>query len=232
MPSYDLSIKQEHLVKHNCDVPAGYVKLLSVISKLPRYTGDEAARAAGLRDCDIYNWQGRLAIVGDTTRATGANASGNSLDIAFPQEEVIKQGCGPLPRGYVKLSSVLGRLPAYDAPARAVGDGLKACDAFIDGNADLNWLEFIASPAPAGIAGGPQLKEIPYFDVAIPKENVLYRNCNIPRGYITLSQIISSLPRYAGMAAARAAGLIDCDLFINVDDRGNPAFLAIVKDIV
>lgn len=230
MPSYDLSIKKEHLVKHNCDVPAGYVKLLSVISKLPRYTGDEAARAAGLRDCDIYNWQGRLAIVGDTTRASGVNEAGNSLDIAFPQEEVIKQGCGPLPRGYVKLSSVLGRLPVYNTDGRAVEDGLKACDAYLTNLAGNAALTFVPSPAPAGTPGGAELKEIPYFDVAVPKEDILYRNCNIPRGYITLSQIISSLPVYLDEAAARAAGLVECDMYILQDDRGNPAFLAIVKD--
>lgn len=230
MPSYDLSIKQEHLVKHNCDVPAGFVKLLSVISKLPTYTGDEAAKAAGLRDCDIYQWSGRIAVVGDTTRASGANATGNSLDISFPKEEVIKQGCGPLPRGYVKLSSVLGRLPVYNTAEAAVGDGLKACDAYLKNSAGDASLSFVPSPAPAGSAVGAESKEIPYFDVAVPKDDILYRNCNIPRGYITLSQIISSLPVYESEADARAAGLIECDMFILKDDRGNPAFLAIVKD--
>ena len=230
MPSYDLSIKQENLVKHNCDVPAGFVKLLSVISKLPTYTGDEAAKAAGLRDCDIYQWSGRIAVVGDTTRATGANATGNSLDIAFPQEEVIKQGCGPLPRGYVKLSSVLSRLPIYNTSGRAVGDGLKACDAFLANYGGTAAPTFVPSPAPAPQTGGAELKEIPYFDVAVPKDDILYRNCNIPRGYITLSQIISSLPVYESEADARAAGLIECDMFILKDDRNNPAFLAIVKD--
>ncbi len=230
MPSYDLSIKQEHLVKHNCDVPAGFVKLLSVISKLPKYTGDVAAKAAGLRDCDIYNWQGRIAVVGDTTRAVGIPASGNSLDISFPQEEVIKQGCGPLPRGYVKLSSVLGRLPVYNTDEAAVGDGLKACDAYLRNLSGDPALFFIPSPAPAGIALGAESKEIPYFDIAIPKDDILYRNCNIPRGYITLSQIISSLPVYESEADARAAGLIECDMYLRKDTRGNPAFLAIVKD--
>jgi hypothetical protein len=230
MPSYDLSIKQENLVKHNCDVPAGYVKLLSVISKLPTYSGDEAAKEAGLRDCDIYSWQGRIAVVGDTTRATGANATGNSLDIAFPKEEVIKQGCGPLPRGYVTLSSVLGRLPVYNNDERAVEDGLKACDAFLKNESGDAILEFVPSPAPAGSPGGAESKEIPYFDVAVPKDDILYRNCNIPRGYITLSQIISSLPVYEDEAAARAAGLIECDMYLRRDTRGNPAFLAIVKD--
>lgn len=230
MPSYDLSIKQEHLVKHNCDVPAGFVKLLSVISKLPSYSGDEAAKAAGLRDCDIYQWSGRIAVVGDTTRASGTFASGNSLDIAFPQEEVIKQGCGPLPRGYVKLSSVLGRLPVYRTEEIAVGDGLKACDAYLRDLSGDPALFFISSPAPVGVAGGAESKETPYFDVAVPKDDILYRNCNIPRGYITLSQIISSLPVYETEADARAAGLVECDMYLRRDDRGNPTFLAIVKD--
>ena len=230
MPSYDLSIKQENLVKHNCDVPAGFVKLLSVISKLPKYSGDVAAKEAGLRDCDIYNWQGRIAVVGDTTRATGTPASGNSLDISFPKEEVIKQGCGPLPRGYVKLSSVLGRLPVYNTDERAVEDGLKACDAYLRNIGGDAALSFIPSPAPAGTAGGAESKETPYFDVAVPREDVIYRNCNIPRGYITLSQIIASLPVYESEADARAAGLIECDMYIRKDDRNNPAFLAIVKD--
>ena len=230
MPSYDLSIKKEHLVKHNCDVPAGYVKLLSVISKLPEYDGDASARAAGLRDCDIYRWSGRIAIVGDTSRVVGVNSSGNSLDIAFPQEEVIKQGCGPLPRGYVKLSSVLGRLPVYNTTEAAVGDGLKACDAFLRNLSGDAALSFVPSPAPAGTALGAESKETPYFDVAVPKDDILYRNCNIPRGYITLSQIISSLPVYESEADARAAGLVECDMYIRKDDRDNPAFLAIVKD--
>ena len=230
MPSYDLSIKQENLVKHNCDVPAGYVKLLSVISKLPKYSGDVAAKAAGLRDCDIYSWQDRIAVVGDTTTPAGATATGNSLDIAFPQEEVMKQGCGPLPRGYVTLSSVLGRLPVYNTDEAAVGDGLKACDAYLRNLSGDPALFFIPSPAPAGTALGAESKEIPYFDVAVPKDDILYRNCNIPRGYITLSQIISSLPVYEFEADARAAGLVECDMYLRRDDRGNPAFLAIVKD--
>lgn len=231
MPSYDLSIKQEHLVKHNCDVPAGFVKLLSVISKLPEYDGDASAKAAGLRDCDIYQWSGRIAVVGvgDSTRVVGQNVPGNSLDISFPKEEVIKQGCGPLPRGYVKLSSVLGRLPVYNTTEAAVGDGLKACDAFLKNSGGTPSLNFVPSPAPAGTALGAESKEIPYFDVAVPKDDILYRNCNIPRGYITLSQIISSLPVYQNEEAARAAGLVECDMFL-VSDRGNPTFLAIVKD--
>ena len=231
MPSYDLSIKQENLVKHNCDVPAGYVRLLSVISKLPKYSGDVAAKAAGLRDCDIYQWEGRIAVVGDTTRATGANATGNSLDIAFPQEEVMKQGCGPLPRGYVTLSSVLGRLPVYNTAQKAVGDGLKACDAFIFNEAGDGILQFVPSPAPVGGTGGATVKEIPYFDIAIEKEQILYRNCNIPRGYITLSQIISSLPVYGQESEARAAGLVECDIYLRKDNRSNPAVLSIVKEI-
>ena len=229
MPSYDLSIKQEHLVKHNCDVPEVSCVIFSNF-KITKYSGDVAAKEAGLRDCDIYNWQGRIAVVGDTTRATGTPASGNSLDIAFPKEEVIKQGCGPLPRGYVKLSSVLGRLPVYNTDGRAVEDGLKACDAYLVNIAGDAALTFVPSPAPGGTPGGAELKEIPYFDVAVPKEDILYRNCNIPRGYITLSQIISSLPVYFDEAAARAAGLVECDMYIRKDDRDNPAFLAIVKD--
>ena len=89
----------------------------------------------------------------------------------------MKQGCGPLPRGYVTLSSVLGRLPVYNTPQRAVGDGLKACDAFLFNEAGDAILEFVPSPAPVGDAGGATVKEIPYFDIAIEKEQILYRNC-------------------------------------------------------
>ena len=53
------------------------------------------------------------------------------------------------------------------------------------------------------------------YDVAIKKEEVLKSNCNIPAGYVRLSSVLSSLETFANDAAAKEAGLVKCDLYIN-----------------
>lgn len=53
------------------------------------------------------------------------------------------------------------------------------------------------------------------FDVAIKKEEVLKYRCKVPNGYVRLSSVLGSLPRYADDDAAATAGLKDCELYIN-----------------
>lgn len=53
------------------------------------------------------------------------------------------------------------------------------------------------------------------FDVAIKKSEVLKYRCRVPDGYVPLSSILGSLPRYADDDAAKAAGLKKCELYIN-----------------
>ena len=197
MPSYDISIKKENLVKHGCAVPAGYVRLSSVIARLPVHDSDAKAREAGLKDCDMYSNtnQNTIGIVG-SGGAGGTSVPDrdftNALDIAIPQEEVVKYGC-QIPNGYVRFTSVYGSLPIYANSATAAGDGLKKCDPFLlEGSGDLALL--VADFAPAG--GGAVEKKVPYFDIAIKKEQILYRNCNLPKGYIKLSQVLASFPVY------------------------------------
>ena len=93
MPSYDISIKQENLVKHGCEVPAGYVRLSSVIARLPAFRNEEDARAAGLKDCDMYSLGSINAIAILGTGGTGGTGTGdrdftNALDIAILKEVV------------------------------------------------------------------------------------------------------------------------------------------------
>ena len=58
-----------------------------------------------------------------------------------------------------------------------------------------------------------------HFEVAIPKSETLGLNCNIPAGYVRLSSILGSLPVYKDDAAAKKAGLVNCQIYIN--EEGN-----------
>jgi hypothetical protein len=219
MPSYDISIKQENLVKYGCEVPAGYVRLSSVISRLPAYGKDEDAIAAGLKDCDMYSNSGTnsIGIVG--SGGTGGTTPGdrdftNALDIAIPQEEVVKYGC-QVPNGYVRFTSVYGGLPIYNNEGAAVGDGLKNCDPYLlTGSGDLS---FVTGNVAANDQGATE-KNVPYFDIAIKKEQILYRNCNLPKGYIKLSQVLASFPVYTKEQAE--AVLPECGGYLRVNSLG------------
>ena len=219
MPSYDISIKKENLVKHGCAVPAGYVRLSSVIAKLPAFKNEEDARAAGLKNCDMYSLGlfNSIAILG--TGGTGGTGTGdrdftNALDIAIPQEEVVKYGC-QVPNGYVRFTSVYGSLPLYATEADAVGDGLKKCDPYLSSNSgDLQLVT--GNFAPTG--GGAAEKKVPYFDIAIKKEQILFRNCNLPKGYIKLSQVLASLPVYSKEKAKTV--LPECGGYLRVNTAG------------
>ena len=219
MPSYDISIKKENLVKHGCAVPAGYVRLSSVIAKLPAYNSDAKAREAGLKDCDMYSntFQNTIGILGSGGSGgtiTGDRDFTNALDIAFPQEEVIKYGC-QVPNGYVRFTSVYGSLPVYGSEAQAVGDGLKKCDTYLlSGNGDLALVTGNFAP----IAGGAAEKKVPYFDIAIKKEQILYRNCNLPKGYIKLSQVLASFPVYS-LEKAKTV-LPECGGYLRINTAG------------
>ena len=218
MPSYDISIKKENLVKHGCAVPAGYVRLSSVISRLPAYSNDENARAAGLRDCDMYsntitNTIGIVGSGGTGGTNTGDRAFTNALDIAIPQEEVVKYGC-QVPNGYVRFTSVYGGLPIYANEGAAVGDGLKNCDPYLT---DFGDLSFVTGNAAATNLGAVE-KNVPYFDIAIKKEQILYRNCNLPKGYIKLSQVLASFPVYTKEQAE--AVLPECGGYLRVNASG------------
>jgi len=219
MPSYDISIKKENLVKHGCAVPAGYVRLSSVISRLPAYNNDADARAAGLRDCDMYanttsNTIGIVGSGGSGGTNVGDRAITNALDIAIPQEEVVKYGC-QIPNGYVRFTSVYGSLPVYDNNATALGDGLKECDPYLLGNSgDLAFVRLEGTP----VTTGANEKKVPYFDIAIKKEQIVYRNCNIPKGYIRLSQVLASLPVYTKAKAKTV--LPECGGYLRVNPSG------------
>lgn len=54
MANFDVAIKKEEVLKYRCKVPNGYVRLSSVLGSLPRYADDDAARTAGLKDCELY----------------------------------------------------------------------------------------------------------------------------------------------------------------------------------
>ena len=54
MANFDVAIKKEEILKYRCKVPNGYVRLSSVLGSLPRYADDDAARTAGLKDCELY----------------------------------------------------------------------------------------------------------------------------------------------------------------------------------
>ena len=218
MPSYDISIKKENLVKHGCAVPAGYVRLSSVISRLPAYNSDSKAREAGLRDCDMYanpiqNTIGSVGSGGSGGTSVGDRAITNALDIAIPQEEVVKYGC-QIPNGYVRFTSVYGGLPIYDNNSAALGDGLKECDPYLlSGSGDLAFVRLGNT-----ITTGATEKKVPYFDIAIKKEQIVYRNCNIPKGYIRLSQVLSSLPVYTKEQAE--AVLPECGGYLRINSAG------------
>jgi hypothetical protein len=219
MPSYDISIKKENLVKHGCAVPAGYVRLSSVIARLPAFKNEADARAAGLRDCDMYSLGSinTIAILG--TGGTGGTGTGdrdftNALDIAIPQEEVVKYGC-QVPNGYVRFTSVYGSLPVYSGEADAVGDGLKKCDPFLlSGSGDLA----LVTGNFGSNNNGAIEKKVPYFDIAIKKEQILFRNCNLPKGYIKLSQVLASFPVYSKEKAKTV--LPECGGYLRVNTAG------------
>ena len=219
MPSYDISIKKENLVKHGCAVPAGYVRLSSVISRLPAYNKDEDAIAAGLRDCDMYantqsNTIGIVGSGGSGGTSVGDRAITNALDIAIPQEEVVKYGC-QIPNGYVRFTSVYGSLPVYDNNSAALGDGLKECDPYLlGGSGDLAFVRLGGTPVTTGALE----KKVPYFDIAIKKEQIVYRNCNIPKGYIRLSQVLASFPVYTKEKAKTV--LPECGGYLRVNAAG------------
>jgi|TARA_R100000455_G_C6272473_1_gene129291 hypothetical protein len=219
MPSYDISIKKENLVKHGCAVPAGYVRLSSVIARLPAFKNEADARAAGLKNCDMYSLSNlnSIAILG--TGGTGGTSTGardftNALDIAIPQEEVVKYGC-QVPNGYVRFTSVYGSLPVYSSESAAVGDGLKKCDPFLlSGSGDLALVTGNFAPSNAGAVE----KKVPYFDIAIKKEQILFRNCNLPKGYIKLSQVLASLPVYSKEKAKTV--LPECGGYLRINTVG------------
>jgi len=219
MPSYDISIKKENLVKHGCAVPAGYVRLSSVIARLPAFKNEEDARAAGLKNCDMYSMStvNSIAILG--TGGTGGTGTGNrdftnALDIAIPQEEVVKYGC-QVPNGYVRFTSVYGSLPLYSNERDAVGDGLKKCDPYL-GAASGDLRLVVSDLAPTN--NGAVEKKVPYFDIAIKKEQILYRNCNLPKGYIKLSQVLASFPVYSKEKAKTV--LPECGGYLRVSTAG------------
>jgi hypothetical protein len=54
MANFDVAIKKEEILKYRCKVPNGYVRLSSVLGSLPKYADDDAAKAAGLKDCELY----------------------------------------------------------------------------------------------------------------------------------------------------------------------------------
>ena len=62
-------------------------------------------------------------------------------------------------------------------------------------------------------------------DVAIKKQQVMKSKCNMPVGYVSLSNLLGSFPKYADNAAAKEAGLRNCDLYINSLNQ-----LAVVRD--
>ena len=62
-------------------------------------------------------------------------------------------------------------------------------------------------------------------DVAIKKQQVMKSKCNMPVGYVSLSNLLGSFPKYADNAAAKEAGLRNCDLYINSINQ-----LAVVRD--
>ena len=76
------------------------------------------------------NGIGILGSGGTGGTGTGDRDFTNALDIAIPQEEVVKYGC-QVPNGYVRFTSVYGGLPIYPNEAAAVGDGLKKCDPYL-----------------------------------------------------------------------------------------------------
>ena len=62
-------------------------------------------------------------------------------------------------------------------------------------------------------------------DVAIKKQQVMKSKCNMPIGYVSLSNLLGSFPKYADNAAAKEAGLRNCDVYINSLNQ-----LAVVRD--
>lgn len=54
MANFDVAIKKDELVKSGCNIPNGYVRLTEVLGSLPAYADDAAAKAAGLKKCDVY----------------------------------------------------------------------------------------------------------------------------------------------------------------------------------
>ena len=190
-----------------------------MIARLPAFKNEAEARAAGLRDCDMYSLGSinSIAILG--TGGTGGTGTGdrdftNALDIAIPQEEVVKYGC-QIPNGYVRFTSVYGSLPVYATEAAAVGDGLKKCDPYL--SAAGGDLRLVTGNFGSNNNGAVE-KKVPYFDIAIKKEQILYRNCNLPKGYIKLSQVLASLPVYTKEKAKTV--LPECGGFLSVVTSG------------
>jgi len=52
--NFDVALKKEELVGLNCKLPTGYVSLMSLLGSLPKYAGDDEAKEAGLKTCNVY----------------------------------------------------------------------------------------------------------------------------------------------------------------------------------
>tara|TARA_S200002703_G_scaffold8860_1_gene8839 strand:+ start:22782 stop:24359 length:1578 start_codon:yes stop_codon:yes gene_type:complete len=145
MANFDVAIKKEEVLKYRCKVPNGYVRLSSVLGSLPRYADDDAARTAGLKDCELYiNEFGNITAFGKGVQSLSTyvstfdfNEATNSLtvnlangdvqqidlsDLEVNDSEILTDFSYNQPANQVTLNYVDGTTEVVTVPAPPAGE--------------------------------------------------------------------------------------------------------------